>query len=1611
MDLKHCNDKWQNEGLESNGGLLASYCKSCEDKQGQESVKQDAMSLESTPSVSLSSSESFASTSSEFSVDLNPRFRNSQEEGTSDSEFRNFRQNGHIWNSNPATIEKGFDKSSSVVENSKVKNEVVDLAYQARDVEILTTDSGQEARDKAIGSIGGSFNDRSQGAAVSHSMASELDAEIWEPPEPEDLDDDTEGSVANYDDDDECSDGTNWGKPSCLSRFGDAGSYSFKEEKQRAMEVVMNGKFKTLVGQLLKSVGVAPSGDNNENWVDVVTSLSWEAASFVKSDSSESKAMDPDGYVKVKCIASGSRSQSQVIKGLVFKKHAAHKHMPTSCKNPRLLLLRGMLGQSSNGLSSFDLMEQEKNSLKSVVDMIEVCNPNLVLVEKTVSRDMQEFFLKKGMTLVFDMKLHRLERVARCTASSILPSDALMGQKLKQCDNFHFQKFIEEHSASGEAGKKPSKTLMFLEGCPTRLGCTILLKGSHSDELKKIKCVVQCAFVMAYHLILETSFLSDQKAMLCTIPFIGMSIFPSDRSTFVGSVNSDGYCLDKPSSRPASPRAIEIPISGSENLGREGSSTVFCEPFNPVILSDLSLQASLKKVIGDSFPRSSTSYQSLSSYLGLNGREQGHQFSTNLPVVTSPEASDLSDMEPKCNSDEENATANDSSFSVNWEAPLDPRKPCACNEDQVQCKDEIGTVLDSQSILVLMSSRNVSRGAPCEQIHFSHIKFYKNFDVPLGKFLRDNLLNQRNLCMTCDEPPESHFYYYAHHNRQLTIQVKRLVGKCLPGEAEGKLWMWSRCSKCKSGNGSLKSSKRVLISIATRGLSFGKFLEISFSPSPLLKASRCGHSLNGDFLYFFGLGSMIAMFRYSPVVTYTVSVPPQKLEFSNSARTGWLNEEIENVQKKGMLLFMEVENSLQKLVSKFSGLKRFPHVEELLRRERLEFEVNIKSVKNQNPDKAVFRLLSLNWLLWEVLLESCIWDRRIHLLLSSDSTVDGTSSMQEAMQGESNSKEVDVTCQGIDIKATSVELLADSAEVNTKLEESLKNGFSVKDIPVDGPAQEFRDQVIEMPALEKLKPSDSVYQGSLVRQCVIAQPHSDAENCSGENFPRYSNSETERNIPFIADIGKSVSNVSLNASQNGSLSLLLSNDENPKKYLWTPFSDIRRSCIKDLQRGRFPKFEPIDRQTAGYLPVIHQLISQEGSRLHVYLGIDDFMVSDFVGELSSIIACAVASLRDSVVATKGTDVPSRREARTTENSQDISRIDYVTSPETVDSDGAYSAQTVSLEEFRFCSFDGFNLLSTLASSGALHPEVSLGVGKLPGKGKYSVVCFYANQFYDLRNRCCPSEVEYVASLSRCKHWDAKGGKSKSFFAKTLDDRFIIKEIKKTEIDSFTKFAPDYFKYMNHSFNTGSQTCLAKILGIYQVKLMKSGKEVKHDLMVMENLMFGRSITRQYDLKGALHARFNSAADSSGDDVLLDQNFVNDMNASPLYVSNKAKRLLQRAVWNDTTFLHSINVMDYSLLVGVDRQRQELVCGIIDYLRQYTWDKQLETWVKSSLVVPKNLMPTIISPLEYKKRFRKFMSLHFLSVPDHWCSERSSDPCPLCNSGDEGFSQNQVPKAS
>lgn len=85
------------------------------------------------------------------------------------------------------------------------------------------------------------------------------------------------------------------------------------------------------------------------------------------------------------------------------------------------------------------------------------------------------------------------------------------------------------------------------------------------------------------------------------------------------------------------------------------------------------------------------------------------------------------------------------------------------------------------------------------------------------------------------------------------------------------------------------------------------------------------------------------------------------------------------------------------------------------------------------------------------------------------------------------------------------------------------------------------------------------------------------------------------------------------------------------------------------------------------------------------------------------------------------------------------------------------------------------------------------------------------------------------------------------------------------------------------------------------KHLKGGKETKMDLMVMENLFFKRRISRIYDLKGSARSRYNP--DTTGaNKVLLDMNLLETLRTKPIFLGSKAKRSLERAIWNDTAFL-------------------------------------------------------------------------------------------------------------
>ncbi|CAK8672639.1 unnamed protein product [Clavelina lepadiformis] len=313
-----------------------------------------------------------------------------------------------------------------------------------------------------------------------------------------------------------------------------------------------------------------------------------------------------------------------------------------------------------------------------------------------------------------------------------------------------------------------------------------------------------------------------------------------------------------------------------------------------------------------------------------------------------------------------------------------------------------------------------------------------------------------------------------------------------------------------------------------------------------------------------------------------------------------------------------------------------------------------------------------------------------------------------------------------------------------------------------------------------------------------------------------------------------------------------------------------------------------------------------------------------------------------------------------------------------------------------------------------HIEVQFG----DTSTKFYCKVYFAAEFKALREQILGgSEQAYIRSLSRCKRWVARGGKSGSAFHKTLDNRFILKQMSRFEVQSFLELARSYLTYVSDAMKNKSPTTLSKILGVYRVSFHNSStnRTFKQDVLVMENLFYKRNITQVFDLKGSVRNRHvktdadnstsfttspnvtassetlhSAAKDQSllgqNDLVLLDENLLSIMRDHPLYVHEHTKILIQKALSDDAHFLSSHLVIDYSLLVGIDSDKKELVVGIIDYMRTFTWDKKLEMVVKSYGMIGRQgtrSMPTVVSPDLYRTRFCEAMERYFQVVPDRW----------------------------
>ena len=258
------------------------------------------------------------------------------------------------------------------------------------------------------------------------------------------------------------------------------------------------------------------------------------------------------------------------------------------------------------------------------------------------------------------------------------------------------------------------------------------------------------------------------------------------------------------------------------------------------------------------------------------------------------------------------------------------------------------------------------------------------------------------------------------------------------------------------------------------------------------------------------------------------------------------------------------------------------------------------------------------------------------------------------------------------------------------------------------------------------------------------------------------------------------------------------------------------------------------------------------------------------------------------------------------------------------------------------------------------------------RSKYSVTLYFPLQFEALRIGLGYKSKEFIRSLTESHKWASSGGQSKSEFYKSDNGRFISKSISQTEFEMFKENAGSYFKYVFNSLLNKQESFLSRVLSLAEV-LYKGEKKY---FIVLEGVNYGLpgDEQRTYDLKGSLKNRLKTGGLRSK--TGLDTNFLIERNGDPIYLEVGKEMDFFATLERDVNYLRQRDIVDYSLLVVINRKTNAIKVGIIDYLRRYDWKKMIENKFKKISYFGQD--PTIVNPNQYADRFLLFMRKCFIS---------------------------------
>lgn len=233
------------------------------------------------------------------------------------------------------------------------------------------------------------------------------------------------------------------------------------------------------------------------------------------------------------------------------------------------------------------------------------------------------------------------------------------------------------------------------------------------------------------------------------------------------------------------------------------------------------------------------------------------------------------------------------------------------------------------------------------------------------------------------------------------------------------------------------------------------------------------------------------------------------------------------------------------------------------------------------------------------------------------------------------------------------------------------------------------------------------------------------------------------------------------------------------------------------------------------------------------------------------------------------------------------------------------------------------------------------------------------------------------------------GSGEGFLFFTYENSYIIKTISKSELSRFLRMANSYYDLVRNR----SMSFISRIYGIYEI----SFKSQSNIVVIIENIMKSTVDALKFDIKGSEFNRqvsfetFSSLAQIPPAPVYKDIDF--HYNISTISLSPRSRSSLLAVLSSDTLLFEQLNIMDYSLLIGIQSPETDkdyettkkyrfkakinnmpvfIYIAIIDYFQSYSITKRAERFFKSIAHPRQSSHFSVISPPEYRGRFLQKM---------------------------------------